>query len=205
MRLKKEDADKIAQANVGNIIRKVKAGRTLTADERKVLAESTGPARKQSYFDSLAAAAAHLAPQLELSIAACERLLKRAKKSGAPGFQHSRVYVEELFPWLKLHFQSEELKLASAGDKESALKCRRLRNQCERGEFAFSVDRGEYVKRAEVEAWLIGAAQKIKAALAQKLRNELPPKLEGLRAAEIADKMDVEIEQIVDFLRGQFQ
>ncbi|MHB8521013.1 MAG: hypothetical protein ACYDH9_09660 [Limisphaerales bacterium] len=159
----------------------------------------------QKHFDSQGQAASHLAPQLGLTFMQCERVLRRVKKMGAPGFRSNRVYPALLLPWLTQHLRAAELKLlAAGGDKESALRCRRLQIQCERGEYALAAERELWIPKSEVQAWLVSARAKVKAVLVQKLRNELPPRLEGLRASDIADRMDNFIEEIVDCLRGQF-
>ena len=60
---------------------------------------------------------------------------------------------------------------------------------------------GLYLLKSEIDAWLTDICEKIKAILSNKLKNELPPKLEGLRAPEISAKMEPIIFQIIELLR----
>ncbi|MBI4324875.1 MAG: hypothetical protein HY674_06385 [Chloroflexi bacterium] len=72
------------------------------------------------------------------------RLLKRAKRAGAPGFRHSRIFLAEVGPWLKEHAQ----ELASPGERER-LEIRRLVAQCQRLEYENSAERAKYISSEE--------------------------------------------------------
>lgn len=142
-------------------------------------------------YDSIAAAAAGM------SVPA--HVLKAAKSAGSPGFRGSRVYPAELSVWLDAN--PGKLK---TGDEKRTLEVELLLQKCRRAKTLADADEGLYMLRTSVESWVAGAAQKIKAVLAQKLTGELPPKLEGLRAVEIAQVMDAVLPEVLAALREKF-
>lgn len=143
----------------------------------------------QEYYDSIGSAAA----ALNIAVPA----LRRAKRQGAPGFKGSRVYPALLLPWL----QAREKNAPIIGDDKTALECAILRRKLEDMEFESQKQRGLYNLKSDEDAWKRATAEKIKAILRTKLKNELPPKLEGLKAAEISAKMDPLIAEIVELFR----
>lgn len=140
-------------------------------------------AKAQDSHDSIASAAA--------AMGISERILKQAKKLGCPGFRGSRVYPADVFPWLK------ENPIAPETTKES-IELQKLRKLTH----ANDVADGLYWKAAQVEDWLVSTVEKIKALLKQRLEDELPPKLEGLRAPEIAARMKQVNIDICNLMRG---
>lgn len=153
-------------------------------------APSKAPKQPTSY-DSIGAAAA--------ALGISRVLLRRAKLQGAPGFRGSRVYPAELLPWLR----QREACGPGAGlplDKE-ALECVRLRQRIEHEAYEFERDKGEWIRRAEVEAFFLEVGERIKTVLRTRLKNDLPPKLVGLQAPEIAARMDSVIAELIHLWR----
>jgi len=153
------------------ILAKAKAGKRLSGEEEELLG-GAGPGKA---CDSIGAAAA----RMNLTVG----VVRKAKRMGAPGFKGSRVYPELLQPWI-----AENLDRLTDKTKDQ-IEEERLRGL----KWDNDLKDRLYVKRGEVEAWITDLAEKIKNVLRKKLRNELPPKLEGLRAAEISAKMEGEV------------
>src|SRR5256885_11170964 len=99
---------------------------------------------------------------------------------------------------------SKESTLVKVLDDVRTLKCRELELRCKRLQQKIDEADGKFLDKVKVESWVAGAAQKIKAVLMQKLTGELPPKLEGLRAVEIAQVMDGVLPEVLAAFRGQF-
>ena len=79
--------------------------------------------------------------------------------------------------------QAEEGKGAALDESIKEEKLRGLK-------FKNDVEDGLYLLKAEVEEWVRNKVQQLRDKLSAKLKQELPAKLEGLRAVEIASKMD---------------
>lgn len=146
--------------------------------------QSTAPQRR---FDSMSAAAAALKVPMSL--------LARAKKLGAPGFRDTRVHIDLLKPWLEAN------EAAADFDDKTALECKRLRQKIEHEQFDFERSKGEWERKADTDAFMSSIAARIKSVSIARLKNELPPQLEGLRAPEIAAKMDTVIAELIELFR----
>ncbi len=162
-----------------------KARKATPRAKRKAPAPRAIP--EQTSFDSLQAAAAALGID--------KGTLQAAKDQGAPGFKGSRVYPAELPPWILQAKSLGGLRDKRTVEREIAEeKLDSLRWEKER-------DRGAWIRKAEVEEWMMTTAERVKSTLRARLKNDLPPKLEGLRAAEIAAKMERVIEELVLLFR----
>ena len=182
--------DRIHKANLANVVRKVKAGKPLSKGELDLVDKS----EESVSYDSMGAAAA----AMDVPIST----LKWAKRQGAPGFRGSRIIRSELEPWLKTKGGEISADNPAGLLDKNLWECRRLKLQCEKLERQEKERQKELVPFAEVETWMLNTAEAIKTILRHKLRNELPPKIEGMRAAEIAAKMDPLIAEIVGLLRA---
>lgn len=151
--------------------------------KRKQTAKTTG-----TVYDSVESAAAAL--QVEKS------LLQKFKRQGCPAFRGSRVYEDEFNEWLK----SRGIKLAEQAERhvdKRQLECDLLIERITAARLDIEQQKSLLMPRAEHEAWLTAKAEQLKANLRDILIRQLPPKLEGLRAAEIVVKME---EAIVEFV-----
>jgi len=63
-------------------------------------------------------------------------------------------------------------------------------------------DEGRTYDATAVSTWIATKADQIKQVLTQRLRNELPPKLAGLTAAEIGHRLDAVINEIINAMRA---
>lgn len=181
----------------GKIVHRVKAGKKLTPEERSILGAGTGEtsgagAEPRTSYDSLQAAAAALGIPKET--------LQFAKEQGAPGFKGSRVYPLELIPWLSARTQAQPGQPGQLLNKRQ-LECQVLQKKIEEMVWEQDQKRNLWILKSDVDSWMVETAEQIKAILRNRLKNELPPKLEGLRAPEIAAKMDSLIAEIVDLIR----
>jgi hypothetical protein len=131
---------------------------------------------EDAVYDSIGAAAAGENIDLEV--------LKRAKRMGAPGFKGSRVYfTKKLRAWLEDNWDRLTDQTKKQIEEERLRKLRQENDLWDK----------LYVQRAAVETWLGGRAEKIQNLLRKKLRNELPPKIAGLKAPEISAKMETDV------------
>lgn len=195
-------------ARLQKLLKKHAAGKKLTRPELEEIgavepaAKSSGGTKgaqgggagvfgEQSSFDSMAAAAAALGIP--------KATIQWAKDRGLPGFKGSRVYPLLLLPALER--EREKNPGAPLKDKRTVEteilieKLDQLRWEKER-------ERGEWIRFAEVKEWQVTKAEGIKSLLRSRLKNELPPKLEGLSSPEIAAKMEGVIAEIVGLLRS---
>lgn len=94
----------------------------------------------QTSYDSIAQAAA----ALKIPVA----VLRSLKKEGAPGFRGSRVYPAELLPWLA----GASTKAPEDIDKEGWER-RFLQVRVERQQFAFEVEKENYILATDAIRW----------------------------------------------------
>jgi hypothetical protein len=139
----------------------------------------------QCSYDSIAAAAA------ALGIATA--VLKKAKRSGAPGFRGSRVYPAELLPWLSAQepapVNPDQVKEEIAREM---LRERKFRNEEREGRF---------LPKAETLAAVRDLAELLKSKLRSALEDDLPPLICNQPPAIIRTHM----KELVDRLCREFQ
>lgn len=145
------------------------------------LKKKAAPDADKVMASSLSAAAA----MLECSA----RLLKNAKRSGAPGFRaNGSVCISELKPWMEENAESLE-----ENDKE-ALECRRILAQCEKLEYQNEVERRKYTHNDILREQGIRIGHATRTALLR-LKSDAPT-WEGLPADEIERRVEAQIESI---------
>lgn len=180
-------------------VKKLKAGQPLTQRQQKLVEARDKAARADNHFDTMAQAAAWLAEHLEMRKHNARLLLKQAKQQGLPGFNHGRVQMHDLLPHLRVMMKAQG---AAEPDPKESLECRRLVAQCERIEFQNKTEQGRYYLAEDVhrqdEARLIG----VRTVLVTRLKNQLPPRLEGKSASEIAGVMEEVIAEVLGLLRA---
>lgn len=144
----------------------------------------------QTEFSSIQQAAAALGID--------KAIFQWAKAEGAPGFRHSRVHWTELEPWLIPRLKDVEGKVK---DKR-ALECELLVEKIAQFRFDAEKDRGLWMRKAEFETWAVRKSEQLKKLLHDLLEVQMPPKLEGMRAAEVAAKMREIVVEVVDKFRS---
>jgi len=169
--------------------------RQLSGPQRAAMNLLCGPTDAPGFriFPSMAAAAAALNVP--------KSLLKKLKNDGCPAFVGSRVKEDQILPWMQAQ---EAMGESDLGDDKESLERRFLMVRIERQQLAYRKESDALIERGEVESFLLGAIERIKAILREKLKNELPPKLEGLRAPEISARMDEVIPRICSTLKYMF-
>ena len=109
---------------------------------------------------------------------------------------HGRVTItEKMIAWVR-----ERVNSAPIPDKET-LQCCKLIVEVKRILFNAEKEQDLYIAKADFDAWVAETRAQVEIILKKKLKNELPPKLEGLRAAEMAAKMDEVIAPLVKLMR----
>jgi hypothetical protein len=186
---------------IRNILEKINSGKSITAREQRIYEESTAdnssagrPDWVRSYSDLSRLFGPHRAsfPRFRKQFPSdCPKPRANGDHSVAAWRAFFAVHPE-------LTGKSDQ---ALAGPAAHELKESILREELRKIHFENDVAENLYLLKSHVDAWLVDICEKIKAVLTNKLRNELPPKIEGLRAAEIAAKMDPVIAEIVSLLR----
>lgn len=178
MPLDPKSAEQILNADLGNILKKVKAGKPLTSAERERIA-SAGEGARPQIVDTMKQAAAVSGIPL--------RQLKVYKARGCAAFlKGSRVDVDALKTYHSEH--AEEIKSEPSLTKEEAdIKLKEVK--IARETLALERDKGLVIRKAEVFETCKSASQHMRAVLQQKLETELPPKCAGKTVIEIAQLM----------------
>ena len=130
-------------------------------------------------------------------------LIRRLKKLPAFSkcFAHSRVKLDQFVPALRAHMAGASMHLSSSMPTKDDLECRRLLAQAETIEFKLAELRDQFYPASEVDEFVTTTRFEVQKILRKRLKNELPPKIEGLRAPEIAAKMDAIIEELMRAVR----
>jgi len=181
-------AELLAKANVANITKKLKAGKTLTASERKALSEFDADKTGGAWVGGIK----QLADELGLSRQALYDARKRFPED-APKPDGRRENVEA---WRQ--FCAEKLIGRDVATKTLAeLKADLMREQIALARTKNRRESGEVIDREVVESMLALLGQKLDLLLRLKLEVELGPRVAGKSAAEA----NVEGGMILDEIR----
>ena len=161
-------SDPIREANIANILAKLKAGKVLTEREERRLTEYREAASSSSRTaDSMRAAAAMSGIALET--------IERAKAAGCPAFRGSRVYVDELAEWLE-----ENSETLPTGDAElDAINKEIAKEKLRKWRIENDNREGKSIPRAEAERRISEYGEELKSVLRQKLEDEAPRRQRG--------------------------
>lgn len=203
-----EEARKVQQKAITNIVRKIASGRAPTAGEWKIVNAASGQAAEALGLHEWAGSYEALGKIVGLHRASFPRLIRDHKDH--PLLPQARANGDHHVPAWQKFLAAVGIKCKSGGltegneDKptKSDLEWEKLFQQCRELKRVADEKAGLLIPKAEVDAWLTGAIEAIKSILRNKLKNELPPKLEGLRAPEIAAKMEDVIAAVCRELRG---
>jgi len=196
MRAKKPDAPqpasdlqgKIREAEFKNILQKLKDGKTLTARESKIAAEFAAKRDGKGLTQAeLAAAWGMTQPNIHKMV-----------KQGMP-MTSIEAATEWRKDWLETHGRGD-----TAPENIQQAKLRKTLLECEKIEFALSVDRGEYIKNAVVrEAGIrIGAIFSAKLAA---LVNDASGALAGLDESTLRKKLHERTQSILAEIRNELE
>lgn len=178
--ISKEIAEKILKADINNIKAKAKAGKTLTAGERAIIAaQANGTPAADVPENGKAKNKAELARALGISR---QRLNTISKKTNFPKPGDDGTYdVAACVTYLS----SAGVKLDKEPGTVGELKAELLREQIRKLKFANEAEARKYIAKGEIESELTRIITQFKSVLYSKLESELPPILEGLPAADI--------------------
>lgn len=115
MQIDSELSKQVMDADLANIVKKVKSGKPLTPVERKIIAERT-ERKDESWpegFDSIKAMAGAMGIPMTL--------IQVAKQKGCPAFRGSRVYWKE---WIKWYFNGNDAVVVDWDAKQKELDYR---------------------------------------------------------------------------------
>lgn len=171
----KNPAEILAKANVANITRKLKEGKTLTSSERKAIEDY----KKEKADDGWVKSVTDLAKELGLSRKAIYEARARFPNE-APKPEGRR---ENLVAWQQ--FCAEKLIGKDTATKTLAdLKAELMREQIELARAKNRREAGDVIDREVVEEMLGLLGQKLDLLLRLKLEVELGPRVAGKNAAE---------------------
>lgn len=178
--------EKILDADIANILKKVKAGKPLSAAERERIAQA-GEGERPQIVDTMAQAVSITGLPLSLL-----KLYKRRKDCTA-FLKGSRVNIDALKAFHAEH--ADEVKAMPVITKEEAdIKLKLLKY--DREMFAFERDKGMHIEKAKLGAEIKQIATHQRLVLQRKLETELPPKLLGKSVIEIAQAMREAVDEI---------
>jgi hypothetical protein len=179
---------KIREAEFKNILQKLKDGKTLTARESKIAAEFAAKRDGKGLTQAeLAAAWGMTQPNIHKMV-----------KQGMP-MTSIEAATEWRKDWLETHGRGD-----TAPENIQQAKLRKTLLECEKIEFALSVDRGEYVKKSEQrEAGIrIGAIFSAKLAA---LVNDASGALAGLDESTLRKKLHERTQSILAEIRTELE
>jgi len=179
---------KIREAEFKNILQKLKDGKTLTARESKIAAEFAAKRDGKGLTQAeLAAAWGMTQPNIHKMV-----------KQGMP-MTSIEAATEWRKDWLETHGRGD-----TAPENIQQAKLRKTLLECEKIEFALSVDRGEYVKKSEQrEAGIrIGAIFSAKLAA---LVNDASGALAGLDESTLRKKLHERTQSILAEIRNELE
>ena len=179
---------KIREAEFKNILQKLKDGKTLTARESKIAAEFAAKRDGKGLTQAeLAAAWGMTQPNIHKMV-----------RQGMP-MTSIEAATEWRKNWLETHGRGD-----TAPENIQQAKLRKTLLECEKIEFALSVDRGEYIKNSIVrEAGIrIGAIFSAKLAA---LVNDASGSLAGLDEASLRKKLHERTQAILAEIRNELE
>jgi hypothetical protein len=179
---------KIREAEFKNILQKLKDGKTLTARESKIAAEFAAKRDGKGLTQAeLAAAWGMTQPNIHKMV-----------KQGMP-MDSIEAATEWRKDWLETHGRGD-----TAPENIQQAKLRKTLLECEKIEFALSVDRGEYIKNSIVrEAGIrIGAIFSAKLAA---LVNDASGALAGLDESTLRKKLHERTQSILAEIRTELE
>jgi phage terminase Nu1 subunit (DNA packaging protein) len=191
----KNPAEILAKANVANITKKLRAGKTLTTSERKALDEYETKQAGEEWVKDTTALAKELGLGRRTIYEARERFPDEAPK------KHPDGRKENIKEWRR--FCAEKLIGRDTATKTLAdLKAELMREQIELARAKNRRESGDVIDREVVEEMLGVLAQKLDLLLRLKLEVELGPRVAGKSAAEANVEGGAILEEIREVVAG---
>lgn len=126
-------------------------------------------------------------------------ILRWCKKKGCLAFRHGKIHCGEVQPWLEAN--KPDVSGKALPPKEDVVVLCLLQTLKEK-ENKNALFEGLYMKKSDVSRIFGSIALNQKQVLLQELQNNLPPKLEGLRAPEMVVVMEETAARILKMLRA---
>jgi phage terminase Nu1 subunit (DNA packaging protein) len=184
-----------AKANLANIVKRLKAGKTLTASERKALDEYEAKQAGEEWVKDTTALAKELGISRQAIYEARGRFPDEAPK------KHPDGRKENIKEWRR--FCAEKLIGRDTATKTLAdLKAELMREQIELARAKNRRESGDVIDREVVEEMLGVLAQKLDLLLRLKLEVELGPRVAGKSAAEANVEGGAILEEIREVVAG---
>lgn len=175
------DAEKLRKMQLKNIIEKVKAGKTLTASEKKTLDAASEDATEKQ-----------LVTQTELVklFGITRKTFAKWRRDGkdVPAKVHDKEDLNAWRAWFAANPDAGYGNNKARIDKES-LQCELLQIKIEQEKIKLQIDRGEVFDAQKVRDRDYMISLLVREALL-KLRNEMPPLCEGRTATELITVFD---------------
>lgn len=196
-------AERLLKANLANIVKKVKAGKTLTREERRLLTQAS----EDEELDGVAVVTTYV--ELAEILGITRRTLQDWRKmEGAP--EPASNGEHDVNAWKE--FQSkidgkgaeriEDPEEESGLPSEPILKRKKLLLFCQEKEMQLSLKRGELIEISAVRNTWAKKCAEANTHLRQRLENELPSELEGLEAADIFDALVAVVDEFNEIMNG---
>lgn len=185
-------AEKILQADLHNLVKKVAAGRPMTVAERtRIESLAAGSTDSVVYAKTLV--------ELSAVLGVTRRTLTSWQKmEGAPKPLSNGMWP--VADWREfVRVRGLKAGKTPAGN-EDALKARKLLAEVEERELRIAVKKGEYVPVHQVRTEWIGLVAQATSILRAKFENELPPILSGLDATGIQRECRHAIDEVLRVL-----
>ena len=192
-----EQIEKIKAADLGNIVKKVKAGKTLSTAERKIL---DGYAGDDAPSDGEFVTTSRLATIFQVN----RKSINQWRNEGREGVPEKKNGKEPLMEW-RAWFASNP----SAGhydgkprkDRESLL-CEKLEVEIAIKRIQLAAEERSYLPAHEVRETIIRVVSAIRSEFT-KLPSELPPRISGLAETAIQRVLRDEIYGVLDRLSDE--
>ena len=187
--LSPDAAEKILQADVHNLIKKVAAGKPMTVAERaRIESLAAGSTDSITYAKTLVELAAVLGVTRRT-------LTTWQKMEGSPKPLSNGLWpVADWREFVRVRgLKAGKVPLGN----EEALKARKLLAEVEERELRIAVKKGEYVPLYQVRTEWIGLVAQATSILRAKFENELPPILSGLDATGIQKECRKAIDEVL--------
>lgn len=184
-----EAAEKVLQADLHNLVKKVAAGKPMTVAERtRIESLAAGSTESVVYAKTLV--------ELSAVLGVTRRTLTTWQKmEGSPKPLSNGMWP--VADWREfVRVRGLKAGKTPVGNEE-ALKARKLLAEVEERELRIAVKKGEYVPLHQVRTEWIGLVAQATSILRAKFENELPPILSGLDATGIQRECRQAIDEVL--------
>ena len=169
--LSENELSEIKQAQLKNILQKVKDGKGLTQTEQRLVQEFKEGASFGT-VPTLVQAARKLGSTVEE--------LKAARKAGSPGFQSGRINCDKVKAWM----DANPAALKDSLTRMERAKLKKLEAEADTKRLKADILKGQYLLKAAVENTVARALGNVRSLLQQKLEREYPSAVAGLSVVE---------------------